>query len=111
MSDSIRTIGGARTGNRRRPASSSPVNAIAAACAGHRVGPKMAGCSATHLRDDNPAINFARYADTVSVVAPVGAAVKRERPGLTGLVGVKRGKRRRPRGCRTTRDGCEWRDH
>jgi putative transposase len=34
-------------------------------------------CSATHQRDDNAAINLARYEDTVSVVGPVGAAVKR----------------------------------
>jgi len=34
-------------------------------------------CSARHQRDDNAAINLARYADTVSVVGPVGAAVKR----------------------------------
>jgi putative transposase len=35
------------------------------------------GCSASHQRDDNAAINLARYEDTVSVVGPVGAAVKR----------------------------------
>ncbi|KZS65662.1 IS607 family element RNA-guided endonuclease TnpB [Mycobacterium ostraviense] len=34
-------------------------------------------CSATHQRDDCAAINLARYEDTVSVVGPVGAAVKR----------------------------------
>lgn len=34
-------------------------------------------CSVTHQRDDNAAINLARYEDTVSVVGPVGAAVKR----------------------------------
>jgi putative transposase len=34
-------------------------------------------CSASHQRDDNAAINLARYEDTVSVVGPVGAAVKR----------------------------------
>ena len=31
----------------------------------------------THQRDDNAAINLARYEDTASVVGPVGAAVKR----------------------------------
>ncbi len=34
-------------------------------------------CSITHQRDDNAAINLARYEDTVTVVGPVGAAVKR----------------------------------
>jgi putative transposase len=32
------------------------------------------GCSATHRRDDNAAINLARYEEPVSVVGPVGAA-------------------------------------
>lgn len=46
-------------------------------------------CSASHQRDDNAAINLARYEDTVSVVGPVGAAVKRgadrkTRPGRAG---------------------------
>ncbi|WP_282100826.1 zinc ribbon domain-containing protein [Mycobacterium sp. SM1] len=34
-------------------------------------------CSASHQRDDNAAINLARYEETISVVGPVGAAVKR----------------------------------
>lgn len=34
-------------------------------------------CSVSHQRDDNAAINLARYEDTDSVVGPVGAAVKR----------------------------------
>jgi putative transposase len=34
-------------------------------------------CWASHHRDDNAAINLARYEDTDSVVGPVGAAVKR----------------------------------
>jgi len=33
--------------------------------------------AAAHQRDDNAAINLARYEDTLSVVGPVGAAVKR----------------------------------
>ena len=46
-------------------------------------------CSASHQRDDNASINLARYEDTVSVVGPVGAAVKRgadrnTRPGRAG---------------------------
>ena len=35
------------------------------------------GCSAVHQRDDNAAINLARYEEPNSVVGPVGAAVKR----------------------------------
>jgi putative transposase len=35
------------------------------------------GCSLTHQRDDNAAINLARYEEPVSAVGPVGAAVKR----------------------------------
>jgi putative transposase len=34
-------------------------------------------CSVTHHRDDNAAINLARYEEPISVVGPVGAAVKR----------------------------------
>ncbi len=46
-------------------------------------------CSVTHQRDDNASINLARYEDTLSVVGPVGAAVKRgadrkTRPGRAG---------------------------
>jgi putative transposase len=35
------------------------------------------GCSVTHQRDDNAAVNLARYEEISSVVGPVGAAVKR----------------------------------
>ncbi|WP_343575561.1 IS607 family element RNA-guided endonuclease TnpB [Mycobacterium sp.] len=42
------------------------------------------GCSVTHQRDDNAAINLARYEETVSVVGPVGAAVKRGADRKTG---------------------------
>ncbi|CFH08998.1 truncated IS1605 transposase [Mycobacterium tuberculosis] len=42
------------------------------------------GCSITHQRDDNAAINLARYEDTSSVVGPVGAAVKRGADRKTG---------------------------
>jgi putative transposase len=41
-------------------------------------------CSATHQRDDNAAINLARYEEPVSVVGPVGAAVKRGADRKTG---------------------------
>ncbi len=42
------------------------------------------GCSITHQRDDNAAINLARYENTDSVVGPVGAAVKRGADPKTG---------------------------
>jgi putative transposase len=42
------------------------------------------GCSITHHRDDNAAINLARYEEPVSVVGPVGAAVKRGADRKTG---------------------------
>ena len=42
------------------------------------------GCSVTHQRDDNAAINLARYEEPVSVVGPVGAAVKRGADRKTG---------------------------
>jgi putative transposase len=38
----------------------------------------------SHQRDDNAAINLARYEDTPSVVGPVGAAVKRGADRKTG---------------------------
>jgi putative transposase len=41
-------------------------------------------CSVIHQRDDNAAINLARYEDTSSVVGPVGAAVKRGADRKTG---------------------------
>jgi putative transposase len=34
-------------------------------------------CSASHQRDDNASVNLARYEEPISVVGPVGAAVKR----------------------------------
>jgi putative transposase len=42
------------------------------------------GCSVTHQRDDNAAVNLARYEEPVSVVGPVGAAVKRGADRKTG---------------------------
>jgi putative transposase len=41
-------------------------------------------CSVTQQRDDNAAINLARYEEPVSVVGPVGAAVKRGADRKTG---------------------------
>jgi putative transposase len=51
--------------------------------------PTDGGCGSVHHRDDNAAINLARYEESVSVVGPVGAAVKRgadrkTRPGRAG---------------------------
>ncbi len=42
------------------------------------------GCLVTHQRDDNAAVNLARYEETASVVGPVGAAVKRGADRKTG---------------------------
>lgn len=41
-------------------------------------------CSATHQRDNCAAINLARYEEPISVVGPVGAAVKRGADRKTG---------------------------
>jgi putative transposase len=53
-------------------------------------------CSVTHQRDDNAAINLARYEERSSVVGPVGAAVKRGADRKTGP---------RPAGGREARKG------
>ena len=53
-------------------------------------------CTVTHQRDDNAAINLARYEETSSVVGPVGAAVKR---------GTDRKTRPRPAGGDEARKG------
>jgi Putative transposase DNA-binding domain len=42
------------------------------------------GCSITHQRDDNAAINLARWEDAATAVGPVGAAVKRGADRKTG---------------------------
>jgi putative transposase len=58
------------------------------------------GCSApAHQRDDNAAINLARYEEPVSVVGPVGAAVKRgadrkTRPSRAGGHEARKGRSR-----------------
>jgi transposase len=57
---------------------------------------ECAGCSVTHQRDGNAAINLARYEETSSVVGPVGAAVKRGADRKTGP---------RPAGGREARKG------
>jgi putative transposase len=55
-------------------------------------------CSAlVHQRDDNAAVNLARYEETVSVVGPVGAAVKRgadckTEPGSAGGREARKGR-------------------
>lgn len=67
-------------------------------------------CSTTHQRDDNAAINLARYEDTVSVVGPVGAAVKRgadrkTRPTRAGGREARKGRSRRA--AEQPRDGVQ----
>jgi putative transposase len=71
-------------------------------------------CSARHQRDDNAAINLARYEDTISAVGPVGAAVKRGADRKTGparRVAVKRGREPATRPGNNPEMGCESRDH
>ncbi|WP_163760822.1 IS607 family element RNA-guided endonuclease TnpB [Mycobacterium botniense] len=53
-------------------------------------------CLASHQRDDNAAVTLARYQETISVVGPVGAAVKRGADPKTGP---------RPAGGREARKG------
>jgi putative transposase len=67
-------------------------------------------CSITHQRDDNAAINLARYEDTSSVVGPVGAAVKRGADRKTGpgpAGGREARKGRSPTAAEQPRDGVQ----
>ena len=75
--------------------------------------PADGGCGTTHQRDDNAAINLARYEDTDtasdSAVGPVGAAVKRgadrkTRPGRAGGREARKG--RGHQAAEQPRDGC-----
>jgi putative transposase len=66
------------------------------------------GCSVTHQRDDNAAVNLARYEETSSVVGPVGAAVKRgadrkTRPSRASGDEARKG--RSPKAAEQPRDG------
>ncbi|EFD57360.1 transposase [Mycobacterium tuberculosis T92] len=56
------------------------------ACTRHRLGRKMPcdGCSITHQRDDNAAINSHATRNHLASSAPVGAAVKRGADRKTG---------------------------
>lgn len=64
---------------------------------------QCANCAVTHQRDDNAAINLARYEETPSVVGLVGAAVKRGADRKTGAVPAGGREARKGRGrCRTT---------
>ncbi len=68
------------------------------------------GCSITHQRDDNAAVNLARYEDTVSVVGPVGAAVKRgadRKTRLSRAGGCEARKGRSHRAAEQPRDGVQ----
>lgn len=54
------------------------------------------GCSALHQRDDNAAVNLARWEEPTTAVGPVGAAVKRgadhkTRPGRAGGCEARKG--------------------
>jgi putative transposase len=68
------------------------------------------GCSVTHQRDDNAAINLARYEEPISVVGPVGAAVKRGADRKTGprpAGGREARKGRSPKAAEQPRDGVQ----
>ncbi len=68
------------------------------------------GCSAIHQRDDNAAINLARYEESISVVGPVGAAVKRGADRKTGprpAGGDEARKGRSPKAAEQPRDGVQ----
>ncbi|MBS4728453.1 IS607 family element transposase accessory protein TnpB [Mycobacterium sp. SM1] len=71
---------------------------------------QCATCLAVHQRDDNAAINLARYEETISVVGPVGAAVKRgadrkTRPGRAGGREARKGRGRKA--AEQPRDGVQ----
>jgi putative transposase len=68
------------------------------------------GCSVTHQRDDNAAVNLARYEETASVVGPVRAAVKRgadrkTRPSRAGGREARKGRSRKA--AEQPRDGVQ----
>ncbi|PBA69129.1 IS607 family element RNA-guided endonuclease TnpB [Mycobacterium avium] len=72
--------------------------------------PSDGGCGVVHQRDDNAAINLARYEETVSVVGPVRAAVKRgadrkTEPRSAGGREARKGLRRKPG--KQPRDGVQ----
>ena len=57
-------------------------------------------CSVSHQRDDNAAINLARWEEPTTAVGPVGAAVKRgadrkTRPGRAGGCEARKGRNRK----------------
>jgi putative transposase len=67
-------------------------------------------CLASHQRDDCAAINLARYEETVGVVGPVGAAVKRGADRKTGprpAGGVEARKERSRKAAEQPRDGVQ----
>src|SRR5271168_1217338 len=67
-------------------------------------------CSTTHHRDGNAAINLARYEETLSVVGPVGAAVKRGADRKTeprSAGGREARKGRSPKAAEQPRDGVQ----
>jgi putative transposase len=71
---------------------------------------KCGSCALTHQRDDNAAVNLARYEETISVVGPVGAAVKRGADRKTGPCpagGREARKGRSPTAAEQPRDGVQ----
>ncbi|CKR17738.1 Putative methyltransferase/methylase [Mycobacterium tuberculosis] len=67
------------------------------------------GCSITHQRDDNAAINLARYEEPVASSAQLGPPSSVEptvRPGLARRVAVKRGREPATRLANNPETGC-----
>lgn len=73
------------------------------------------GCSApVHQRDDNAAVNLARYEEPISVVGPVGGAVKRgaDRRTRSDRAGGREARKGRSRtAAEQPETGCKSRDH
>ncbi|WP_239657110.1 IS607 family element RNA-guided endonuclease TnpB [Mycobacterium riyadhense] len=71
-------------------------------------------CSVTHQRDDNAAINLARYEEPLASSAQLGPPSSVEptvRPGLARRVAVKRGREPATRPGNNAETGCKSRDH
>ena len=68
-----------------------------------------------HQRDDNAAINLARYEDTSlassAQLGPPSSVEPTVRPGLARRVAVKRGREPATRPGNNPETGCESRDH
>jgi putative transposase len=74
----------------------------------------IGGVRVAHQRDDNAAINLARWEEPPPPSAQLGPPSSVEptvRPGLAGLVAVKRGREPATEPGNNPEMGCETRDH